>query len=107
MPDLEDDLENSIFYFGCVENGGVDAKSTMAVDFFTELRKDVNPADGSVTLPHALKFWTPGNNGNYLANIQRELRLVFVDYEIDPNAVSAQNSDTAALLARIAELEEA
>ena len=69
----------------------MDAKSTMAVDFFTELRKDANPATGEVRLPHALKFWTPGNNGNYIVNICRELRLRFADYEIDPNAVAAKN----------------
>ena len=92
MPEIDDeDDENSIFYFGCVENGGVDAKSTMAVDFFTELRKGANPATGEVRLPHALKFWTPGNNGNSIAHMKRELRLCFVDYEIDPNAVSAMN----------------
>ena len=56
--------ENSIMYFGCKENGGVDEKSTLCVTFFQKLREFANPANGSVRLPEALLLWKPGKDGN-------------------------------------------
>jgi len=46
-----DEYVNYIFWFGCPPNSGVSASSTIAVDFFKQLRKVARPYDGSVVLP--------------------------------------------------------
>ena len=46
-----DNYVNFIFWFGCPPNSGVSASSTIAVDFFKQLRKVARPHDGSVILP--------------------------------------------------------
>ena len=58
-----------------------------------QLRAAANPGDGSVELPDALMSWRPGNDGNILPIIHRPLRLVFEDYEIDPNYVDPEEVD--------------
>ena len=61
----EKDYINSIAWFGCAPNGGVDAKSTIAVDFFKELRRVAEPR-GRVKLPHDMFTWHPGKGGEML-----------------------------------------
>ena len=61
-----DDYINHIFWFGCAENSGVAANSDIAVEFFRQMRKVANPADGSVTLPNDMLYWEPGDGGNML-----------------------------------------
>ena len=43
---LEDDKANHIFWFGCEPNRGVSAKSTIAVEFFNELKERALPESG-------------------------------------------------------------
>ena len=109
-PLADPDAQNSIFYFGCKENGGVDEKSTLCISFFQELRKFANPANGSVRLPEALMLWTPGKDGTQIPNVCRQIRLTFDDFEIDPAAAEAMNSteaqQIAKLQAQIAAMEE-
>ena len=87
-----DDDQNSIMWFGCVENGGTDAASDMCEQFFINLRAGADPANGSVKLPDALITWRPGNDGNMIPICRRGLRLIFADYEIDEAAAAASNS---------------
>ena len=61
-----DDYINHIFWFGCAENSGVSANSDIAVEFFREMKRVANPADGSVTLPNDMLYWEPGSGGNML-----------------------------------------
>ena len=72
---------NYIFWFGCQENSGVSANSDIAVEFFRELRRVANPADGSVTLPNDMQYWEPGDSGNILFKIKNPLKLHFDDWE--------------------------
>ena len=46
-----DEYVNYIFWFGCPPNSGVSASSTIAVDFFKQLKRVARPHDGSVVLP--------------------------------------------------------
>jgi len=46
-----DEYVNYIFWFGCPPNSGVSASSTIAVDFFKQLKKVARPHDGSFVLP--------------------------------------------------------
>ena len=62
----EKDYINSIAWFGCAPNKGVDAKSTIAVDFFKELRRVANPMNGRVKLPDDMIYWHPGKDGEML-----------------------------------------
>ena len=74
------DYINHIFWFGCQENSGVSANSDIAVEFFRELRRVANPADGSVILPNDMQYWNPGDNGNILFKIKNPLKLFFDDW---------------------------
>ena len=57
---------NHIFWFGCQENSGVSANSTIAVEFFEEMKRVARPADGTVELPNDMSFWKPGDGGNMI-----------------------------------------
>ena len=46
-----DDYVNFVFWFGCPPNSGVSATSTIAVDFFKQLKIEARPHDGTVVLP--------------------------------------------------------
>ena len=74
------DYINHIFWFGCQENSGVSANSDIAVEFFREMRRVANPADGSVILPNDMQYWNPGDNGNILFKIKNPLKLFFDDW---------------------------
>ena len=74
------DYINYIFWFGCQENSGVSANSDIAVEFFKEMKKVANPADGSVTLPADMTYWDPGDSGNMLFKINNPLKLHFYDW---------------------------
>ena len=71
---------NHIFWFGCQENSGVSANSDIAVEFFKEMRRVANPADGSVTLPDNMTYWEPGDGGNILFKCKNPLKLFFDDW---------------------------
>ena len=52
--DLDMDMEdyvNFVFWFGCPPNSGVSATSTIAVDFFKQLKIEARPHDGTIVLP--------------------------------------------------------
>ena len=72
-----DDYINSISWFGCAPNAGVDANSTISVDFFKELRRVANPRNGQVKLPHDVLTWHPGNGGNMLQQVKQPLIIAF------------------------------
>ena len=93
------DYINYIFWFGCAPNSGVDANSTIAIDFFKELRRVANPADGTVILPHDMLTWHPGNGGNMLHQFKYPLVITFDDWiPIVPTTLpSARDEEIAAL----------
>ena len=45
------DYYNFILWFGCPAGSQVDARSTIAVDFFRELKNNAKSSDGTVLLP--------------------------------------------------------
>ena len=45
------DYHNFILWFGCPAGSQVDARSTIAVDFFRELKNNAKSSDGTVLLP--------------------------------------------------------
>ena len=49
-----DDYHNFILWFGCPAGSQVDARSTIAVDFFQELRRNAKRSDGTILLPAGL-----------------------------------------------------
>ena len=75
-----DDYINFISWFGCPPNKRVKAKSTIAVDFFKELRKVANPRNGQVKLPQDMTFWQPGDGGNILSIVKHPLVIAFEDW---------------------------
>ena len=46
-----EDYHNFVLWFGCPPGSQVNAKSTIAVDFFRELEQNANHSDGSILLP--------------------------------------------------------
>ena len=76
-----DDYVNYIFWFGCPPNSGVSASSTIAVEFFKQLRKVARPHDGSVTLPLDLMTWHPGDDGEMQQKYKHVLELVHDEWE--------------------------
>ena len=75
-----DDYINSISWFGCAPNAGVDANSTISVDFFKQLRRVADPSNGQVKLPHDLLTWHPGNGGNMIQQVKQPLIIAFDDW---------------------------
>ena len=48
---------NTFLTFGCPPDKGVDAGSTIAVEYFAKLRQFADPFDGSVILPGEFQTW--------------------------------------------------
>lgn len=46
-----EDYHNFVLWFGCPAGSQVDAKSTIAVDFFEKLRENADNNDGAVLVP--------------------------------------------------------
>ena len=80
VADLEDYC-NYVFVFGCPPNSGVSASSTIAVDFFKQLRNVARPHDGSVVLPLDIMTWTPGDDGELAQKMKMHLELVHDEWE--------------------------
>ena len=76
-----DDYNQWIIWFGCPAASGVSANSTIAVDFFKELKKAARPYDGQVILPHDLMTWHPGDNGEMLQKYKFPLALVHSNWD--------------------------
>ena len=76
-----DDYCNFIFWFGCQPNSGVSAASTIAVDFFKQLKQRARPHDGSVILPNDLLMWNPGDDGEMVPKVKILLELVHDEWE--------------------------
>ena len=76
-----DDYVNYIFWFGCPPNSGVSASSTIAVDFFKQLKRVARPHDGSVVLPLDLMTWHPGDDGEMQQKYKHTLELVHDEWE--------------------------
>ena len=57
------DYHNFILWFGCPAGSQVDARSTIAVDFFRELKNNAKSSDGTVLLPSAMLTSDIGSNG--------------------------------------------
>ena len=54
----EDAYNNMILWFGCKPRDGVDASSTIAVDFFKQMKRAASTnSDGRVVLPNDLRRW--------------------------------------------------
>ena len=76
-----DDYNQWIIWYGCPAASGVSANSTIAVDFFKEMKKAGRPYDGRVILPHDLMTWHPGDNGEMLQKYKFPLELVHANWE--------------------------
>ena len=65
---------NLIIINGCPPNGRVDARSSIATEFFTKLSScaDIN---GTIILPGNLLFWQPGNEGDKVIDIRQYLHF--------------------------------
>ena len=78
-PDIDaesDDYRNWILFFGCPPDKGVSARSTIATDFFVQLKQNARAYDGRVVLPINLMTWSPGDDGEMIAKIKHPLQLV-------------------------------
>ena len=75
-----DEYINFISWFGCPPNQRVKAKSTIAVDFFKELRRVADSRTGRVKLPQDMTFWHPGDGGNILSIVKHTLVIAFDDW---------------------------
>ena len=102
----ENDHMNHIFWFGCQENGGVSADSTIAVDFFKEVKSVANSADGSVRLPTDMLFWRPGGSGNMINCVQANLKLFLKGYKQQVNLDDSSVTLTTQNLTRIDEINQ-
>ena len=89
MPENSKGSTNLVLTFGCPPSDGVPDKSTIAVAFFEQLRREANDATGEVTLPHALIGWR-GTDGKVeslpLTNVP--FKLTFKDWESRESASS-------------------
>ncbi len=59
--DESGEYRNTFVSFGCPPNSGVDARSTIAVEYFAKLKQFADPFDGSVILPGEFQTWQPGS----------------------------------------------
>ena len=74
MDDVNEYMEH-VFWFGCQENASVAANSDIAVEFFKEVKRVANPADGSVRLPNDMMFWRSSDGGNMIMSADTNLKL--------------------------------
>ena len=74
--DVDEDYRNCFITHGCGPNKGVDARSSIAVEYFKRLKKQAKP-DGTTIIPGSLLKWTPGNGGEHLPRCQDDLKLKF------------------------------
>jgi len=84
-PVEEEDLShyrNMFITHGCAPNSGVDARSTISVEYFKKLSQFAKP-DGSVIIPGRMTTWMPGNGGEHVPIHQNELKLTFVNTKSD------------------------
>ena len=77
----EKDYQNFILWFGCPAGSRVDAKSTIAKDFFIQLKANARPYDGRIVLPLDLMMWHPGNGGEMHQKIKHQLTLMHDNWE--------------------------
>ena len=76
-----DDYFNFILWFGCPAGSQVDARSTIAVDFFQELRNKAKRSDGTVLLPQDMLTSEVGRNGEMVPKICHQLQLRHSDWD--------------------------
>ena len=75
--DFDDDLySNCVITYGCPEDSGVDARSTISVSYFAQIRKAFMK-NQHVILPNDIMTWTPGNNGNHFTKYKHSLKLTY------------------------------
>ena len=67
--------KNGILIFGCAPSFTVAAKSTVAVETFSEMQE--RGEEQSVVLPDDIVDWNPGNDGEILTLCTDKLRLKF------------------------------
>jgi len=95
--DEVENYRNVVLSFGCPPNSGVDARSTIAIDYFAKLKQIANPYDGSVILPGRFLTWSPGNGGEHVPLYTEELRLVHSDWVPKGPAPAGHGGPTQAL----------
>ena len=76
-----EDYHNFILWFGCPPGSQVNAKSTIAVDFFRELEQNANDSDGSILLPLNLLMSSVGRGGEMMQKICHQLKLKHSDWQ--------------------------
>ena len=75
--EIDEDYRNCFITHGCGPNKGVDARSSIAVEYFKRLKKQAKP-DGTTIIPGSLLKWTPGNGGEHGLLYQNDLKLKFL-----------------------------
>ena len=76
-----EEYHNFILWFGCPPGSQVDAKSTIAIDFFREMKEHANNSDGTILLPHGLQTSDVGRNGEMMAKVLHQLQLKHANWE--------------------------
>ena len=98
---------NSITWFGCPPNAGVDANSTISTEFFKVLEREADQMTGRVILPDDVLTWHPGNGGNIVPNHTKPLEIAFANWEPTQEALNEKEKKKAALEKAKAETEAA
>ena len=82
---------NLILFNGCPPNKGVEAKSSIATEFFTKL-ETCTDSNGTIMLPGKLRFWQPGNKGDKVIDIRQDLHFLGPPPKasVSPDIVNAQ-----------------
>ena len=63
----------------------MDARSSIATEFFTKLSSWADP-NGTIMLPGQLRFWQPGNKGDKVIDIRQDLHF----FGPPPKAIAPQ-----------------
>ena len=77
----DEDYHNFILWFGCPAGSGVDATSTIATEFFEELRNKARRSDGSVVLPRDMITSQIGRGGEFIPQVVHQIKLQHKDWE--------------------------
>ena len=92
----EGGYSNWVLWFGCKTGDGVEASSTIAVDFFRQMRKFARPYDGRILLPQELMTWHPSNGrGETIQKVKNNLELVHNNWvSVGPKPRDAYGDDS-------------
>lgn len=76
-----EDYHNFVIWYGCAPGDTVDAKSTIAVDFFRELKQRANNREGTVIIPNDMMTAEVGRGGEMMQKINHQLQLRHKDWQ--------------------------